>query len=361
MHFARAEYLYLLWLIPMLAACFFWSFHNRRKRLERFASPRLAPRLTPEYSRARAVIRTFLLICFFVFTILALARPQWGTRLETVRRRGVDIIVALDASYSMNAEDVAPSRLAKAKAETRSLMGKLRGDRLGLVTFAGRAVVQCPLTLDYGAVSLFLDTASTETIPDPGTSLASAITTANSAFIAKERKYKILVIMTDGEDLEGQIDSAVERAREAGVIIYTVGVGSSEGQPIPVRDAKGDIIEYHKDPGGQVVISRLDERSLAEIASRTGGRYFRATTGEGELDDIYSEISQMEKKELESKLFQNFEDRFQYPLTLAVLCLVFEAFITERRRSGVPWFSLLNRRGEGLPQPASTIDRGGAH
>lgn len=343
MHFARAEYLNLLWLIPALTAFLFWSLRSRRRRLERFISPALAPRLTQEYSRARAFVRALLLLGFFTFTVLALARPQWGMRLETIRRKGVDILVALDTSYSMNAEDIAPTRLAKAKAEVRSLMEQLRGDRLGLVTFAGTAVIQCPLTLDYGAISLFLDTAGTETIPDPGTSLASAITTANAAFIAKERKYKVLIIFTDGEDLEGQVAPALEHAREAGVIIYAIGVGTPEGRPIPVRDAKGDIVEYHRDPGGQVVISRLDERSLAEIATSTGGRYFRATTGEAELDEIYSDVSQMEKKELESRLFQNYEDRFQYPLALAVLCLVVEASMAERRRIRESRFRFLNR------------------
>ncbi len=343
MHFARAEYLNLLWLTPVLALFFYLSLRNRRKRLERFVSSALAARLSPEFSRRKAALRAVLLLGFFVLALLALARPQWGMRLETVRRRGVDIIVAIDTSYSMNAEDVMPSRLEKAKAEVRSLMGRLRGDRLGLVTFAGSAMVQCPLTLDYGAVSLFLDSANTETIPDPGTSLAAAITTADSAFIARERKYKVLVIVTDGEDLEGQVDSAVDRAKEAGVVIHTIGVGTPDGQPIPVRDAKGNIVEYHKDPSGQVVISRLDERSLAEIATRTGGRYFRATTGEGELDEIYSAISGMEKKEMESRLVQNFEDRFQYPLTMAVICLVLEMSISERLRPRRPRFGFLNR------------------
>ncbi len=345
MHFARVEYLNLLWLAPVLVLFFYWSLRNRRKKLECFVSPSLASRLSPDFSRRKAAVRALLLFGFFVFALLALARPQWGMRLETVRRQGVDIIVALDTSYSMNAEDVMPSRLAKAKAEIRSLMGKLRGDRLGLVTFAGSAMVQCPLTLDYGAVSLFLDTANTETIPDPGTSLAAAITTADSAFIAKERKYKVLIIVTDGEDLEGQIYQAVDQAREAGVIIYTLGIGTPQGQPIPVKDAKGNILEYHKDPNGQVVISRLDERSLAEIATRTGGRYFKATTGEGELDEIYSSISGMEKKELESRLVQNFEDRFQYPLSIAFICLALEACVSERRRPGRPRFGFLNRAG----------------
>ncbi len=341
MHFARPEYLNFLWLIPALGLFFVWSLKSRRRRLEKLISPAIAPRLTREFSRGKATLRAILLLGCFLFFILALARPQWGMRLETVRRRGVDIFVALDTSYSMNSEDVAPSRLAKAKAEIRSFLKRLRGDRIGLITFAGSAIVQCPLTLDYGAVSLFLDAASTESVPDPGTSLAAAITTANGAFIAKERKYKVLVIVTDGEDLEGQIESAVDKAREAGVIIYTLGTGTPQGSPIPVRDTKGDVVEYRKDPSGQVVISRLGEKALAEIANRTGGRYFRATTAEGELDDLYSEISQMDKKELESKLYQNFEDRYQYPLALAIALLAVEAWMSEKRKPGKTWLDRL--------------------
>lgn len=343
MHFARTDILNLLWLTPLLGLFFFWAFRSKRRRLERFVSPRLALRLSREYSRARAIVRVFLLLGFFLFCILALARPQWGMRQEMVHRQGVDILIALDTSYSMNVEDIAPSRLAKAKAEIRTLMGKLKGDRVGLVAFAGSAMVQCPLTLDYGAIGLFLDAATTESIPDPGTSLAAAIKSANSAFIAKERRYKTLIILTDGEDLEGQVESAVDIAKEAGVIIYTIGVGTAEGRPIPDRDAKGDVVEYHKDFGGQVVISRLDERALAQIAARTGGRYFRATTGENELDELYDDISKMEKKELESRLFQNFEDRFQYPLLPALVFLAAEASISERRRARASWFSVLKR------------------
>ncbi len=345
MHFARMEYLNLLWALPVLAAFLFWSLRRRRRRLERLISPSLAPRLTAEFNRRTAGLRALLLLGFFAFAILALARPQWGTKLETIHRHGVDIIAALDVSFSMNTEDVAPNRLAKAKSEIRALLGKLRGDRIGIVDFAGSAVIECPLTLDYGAASLFLDASYTDVVPDPGTSLAAAIETATAAFIAKERKYKVLVLFTDGEDLEGQVESAVEKAKEAGVIIYTVGIGTPQGKPIPVRDAKGDIVEYKKDPNGQVVISHLDERSLAEISTRTGGRYFRATTSGDEIDTLYDDVSRLEKKELESRLYQNYEDQFQYPLALAVLCLACEAWLSERRKPGRSWF-----------QRTSTID-----
>jgi Ca-activated chloride channel homolog len=343
MHFAQPEYLNLLWALPALGLFFAWSFRVRRKKLEKVVGTTLAPRLAGEFSRARAILRAVCIMGFFAFATLAAARPQWGARLETVHRRGVDIIAALDTSYSMNAEDVAPNRLEKAKAEIRKLLQKSEGDRIGLVSFSGAAVVQCPLTLDYGAISLFLDAAGAGIIPEPGTSLAAAIETATSAFVSKERKYKVLVLFTDGEDLEGQVDRAIQKAKEAGVIIYAIGIGSPQGKLIPIKDAKGDVVEYRKDPSGQFVISHLDERSMAKIAVETGGRYFRATTSESEIDTLYNDISGLEKKEFESKLFQNFEDRFQYPLALAVIFLVAEAWISERRSGGVKWLRRLSR------------------
>jgi Ca-activated chloride channel family protein len=346
MQFAQAEYLNLLWGMPILAAFLFWMVRRRRRRLERLVSPQLAALLAGEHSTGKAYLRVLFLLGFFLFGILALARPQWGVRLEVVRRRGVDIIAALDTSFSMNAEDVAPSRLQKARTEIRSLIERLRGDRVGLVCFAGSAVLQCPLTLDYGAVIMFLDVADTQIVPDPGTSLAAAISTADASFIAKERKYKVLVLFTDGEDLEGEVDQAARKARDAGVIIYAVGIGTPEGRPIPVRDADGNIVEYRKDENDQVVVSRLDERNLARVAEATGGRYYRATTSEEELDQLYRDISGMEKKELDSRLFQNLEDRFQYPLGLALVFLVASLWLRERRKRSQLWRGRFVGQGE---------------
>jgi Ca-activated chloride channel homolog len=337
MIFARSEYLHLLWTLPALGGFFFWSFRSRRKRLEKVVGQSLAPRFTADFSRGKAIVKALLLMGFFAFGILAAARPQWGMRLQTVHRHGVDIIAALDTSYSMNAEDIAPNRLEKAKGEIRRLVQKAEDDRVGLVYFAGTAAILCPLTLDHGAVNLFLDAADSGMIPEPGTSLAAAIDTATVAFIENERKYKVLVLFTDGEDLEGEVDTAAQKAKNAGVIIYTVGIGTTQGRPIPVRDAKGDVLEYRKDPDGKIVTSRLDERSLAEIASETGGRYFRATASENEIQALYSDISGLEKKELESKLLQNYEDQFQYPLVLAVFFLIAESLIGEKRKPGAGW------------------------
>ena len=338
MHFARAEYLNLLWLLPLLGLFLAWSLRNRRKRLKKAIGPSLLAELSEEFSPGKAALRACLLMGFFLFGILALARPQWGARLETIRRQGVDIIAALDISYSMNTEDIAPNRFEKAKSEIRRLVQRSEGDRIGLIGFSGKAVVQCPLTLDHGAIDLFLDVAQTGMIDEPGTSLAAAIHTATGAFIAKEKKYKVLVLFTDGEDLEGQVDAAVRDAKEAGVIIYTVGIGTPQGKPIPIRDPDGNIVEYRKDLDGQVVVSSLDEKSLARIAVNSGGQYFRATTSEKEIESLYDDISGLEKKDLESRLAQNFEDRFQYPLFPAILLLAAGFWISEKRRIGKPWF-----------------------
>lgn len=338
MHFARAEYLNLLWLLPLLGLFLAWSLRNRRKRLKKAIGPSLLAELAEEFSGGKAALYACLLTGFFLFSILALARPQWGARLETVRRQGVDIIAALDVSYSMNTEDIAPNRLEKAKSEIRKLILRSEGDRIGLIAFSGDAIIQCPLTLDHGASSLFLDIARTGMIDEAGTSLAAAMHTATGAFIAKEKKYKVLVLFTDGEDLEGQVDAAVQDAREAGVIIYAVGIGTPQGKPIPIRDRDGNIVEYRKDPEGQVVVSSLDEKSLARIAVSSGGQYFRATTSENEIESLYEDISRLEKKDLESRLTQNFEDRFQYPLLFAILLLAAGFWISEKRRIGKPWF-----------------------
>ncbi len=342
MHWARPEYLNLLWAMPLLGIFFYWSFRNRRKKLEKLVGALLAPRLTEDFSRGKALLRMLLLMGFFTFGLLAAARPQWGTRLETVHRRGVDIMVALDTSYSMNAEDVAPNRLMKARGQIRKLIQKSEGDRIGLVAFSGNAILQCPLTLDHGAVDLFLDASEPGMLPEPGTSLASAIEIAAAAFSEREKKYKVLVLFTDGEDLEGQVDDAVRKAKEAAVIIYAVGIGTPQGMPIPIKDPKGDVLEYRKDPEGNVVVSSLDEKALAGIVSETGGRYFRATTSESEIEALYNDISGLDKKELESRLFQNYEDQFQYPLGVAVCFLIASSWIGERRNPGASWIRRLH-------------------
>jgi len=319
MRFGAPEYLHLLWLVPLLAGFFFWVQHRRRVRLERFAGRELLGRLARAAGGERTVIRYVLFLLALACLVIAAARPMWGLRINDVARRGVDVIIAMDTSLSMDAEDVKPSRLRKARLEMNGLVDRLSGDRVGLVAFAGTAFVQCPLTLDHSAAKMFLEIMDTGLIPRPGTAIARAIETSVQAFRSRERKYKVLVLLTDGEDHEGDPLGAARAAAEEGVVIHTIGIGSAAGEPIPIRDEQGKVTGYKKDRGGDVVTSRLDEETLRGIARATGGLYLRATSGEVELDTLAAEISGMEKRELQSRMHAGLEERFQYPLALALV------------------------------------------
>ncbi|GEM_PF-150985 len=314
-----------------LIVFFIYSFKRKRKILEKFGSLELIKVLTATVNQKAQIFKAILLIIIFFYLVVAWARPQLGTKLEMVKREGVDIIIAMDVSYSMMAEDITPNRLEKAKHEVANFIDKLKGDRIGFIAFAGIPFVQCPLTLDYGAAKIFLDVMSPEIIPEPGTAIGQAIEAAIKAFEQTERKHKVLVIITDGEDHGGEPVEIAKKAEAEGIVIYTVGIGSPAGVPIPVYGSGGGLQGYKKDREGNEVITKLDEVTLEKIALETNGKYFRASTGEVELDKIYDEISQMEKKELAAKKFSQYEDRFQYILIFALFLLIIEIFIPERR------------------------------
>jgi Ca-activated chloride channel family protein len=308
-----------------------YSFKRKTKILEKFGSLELIKVLSATVSRKAQIFKAILLVIILFYLIVAWTRPQLGTKLEMVKREGIDIIIAMDVSYSMLAEDITPNRLEKAKHEVANFIDKLKGDRIGFIAFAGVPFIQCPLTLDYGAAKIFLDVMSPDIIPEPGTAIAKAIEEAIKAFEQAERKHKVLVIITDGEDHGGEPVEAAKKAETEGIVIYTVGIGSPAGVPIPVYGTGGGLQGYKKDREGNEVITKLDEVTLEKIALQTNGKYFRASTGEVELDKIYDEISQMEKKELASKKFSQYEDRFQYILIFALFLLIIEIFIPERR------------------------------
>ncbi len=334
MHFAESEYWHLYWLVPVMVLFFGWSYQQKRKALRRFAEESLLPRLLSRTCFRRQWIKGGLFLLSLCFLFLALVRPQWGTRLETVKRKGVDIMIALDTSLSMETRDVAPSRLEKAKHEVRALIDILQGDRVGLVVFAGRSQVNCPLTIDQNAVKLFLDIIDTQLVPVPGTNIGEAIRTGTRAFSPQERRHKVLILVTDGENLEGDPLPWAEEAQKAGVVVYTLGLGSPAGQPIPLRDEHGSVIGYKKSEDGSVVVSRLDVESLEKIASLTGGRYFLATPGEDEVGKIYEMVSQLDRKEFQSRQYLTYVDRFQIPLGIALALIWLEALIPEERRTG---------------------------
>jgi Ca-activated chloride channel family protein len=342
MRFAAPGYLWLLLALPVLAALFVLLFRQRRRALEAFGDRPLIDRLTVSASTERRVIKAAFVLGSTFFLVLALARPQWGASLETVTRRGIDIIVAVDTSLSMLAEDVKPSRLTQARAAISSLLDLLEGDRVGLVAFAGTAYVACPLTLDYAAASMFVDVLDTELIPVKGTGIAAAIRKSTEAFRTEDRRYKVLILITDGEDHEGDVSGAVQAAAEAGVIIYSIGVGSPSGEPIPLRDDRGKMTGYKDDREQRKVTSRLGESSLEEIAIATGGRYYRSTAEGIELRRIYEEIAGMDRKTMSSRLQSAYEERYPIPLALALVLLALEIAIGDRRSRQAP----LAGRGE---------------
>ncbi len=335
--FHNPFYLYFLVLIPVLIIFYIAVFRWKQKALARFAKLELIQQLTKSYSKQRQILKVALIIMAVFFMILSLARPQLGTKLEHVKREGVDIFVAIDVSLSMKAEDIKPNRLEKAKHAVSKFIDLLEGDRIGLIAFAGEAFVQCPLTLDYGAAKIFLDIIDTDLIPTPGTAIGSAILQAVKTFEGRERKYKVLILITDGEDHEGDPLKAAEMAEKEGVVIYTVGIGSVNGVPIPLYNETGRIVGFKKDRQGQVVTSKLDEVTLQKIALQTGGKYYRASGSESELNKIYDEIAKMEKKELASVKFSQYEDRYQYFLALALILLIIEIVLPERKKVKAEW------------------------
>lgn len=332
MRFAAPGYLWLLLGLPVLAGLFVLAFRRRRRALGRFGDLRLVDRLVQAGSTERRVIRAALVLIAAFFLILALARPQWGAKMETVSRRGVDVILAVDTSLSMLAEDVKPNRLAQARAAVSSFIDLLRGDRVGIVAFSGAAYMACPLTLDHAAAGIFVDVLDTDLIPVRGTAIAEAIATARRAFSPTERRYKVLVLITDGEDHEGDVQAAARAAAADGVTIYTVGVGGPGGEPIPLRNARGEVVGYKEDRENRKVTSRLGESVLESIALATGGKYFRSTPEGIELRRVYEEIAAMDQKSLTGRLHTAYEERYQIPLVVAILLLGLEAALSDRRR-----------------------------
>ncbi len=332
MRFAEIDYIYVLLALLPLLTIFFWLVLKMKKNaMQRFGNLVLMERLASSFSPKKQRWKIVLLLLGIFFLLFSLARPQLGTRLTLMKREGVDIVIAMDCSLSMLAEDFKPSRLEKAKQEVNGLISRMRGDRVGLVAFAGVAFIQCPLTLDYSAAQMFLDIMDTDLIPTPGTAMGDAIRASVKAFNQKERKYKVLVLLTDGEDHDSDPLAAAEEAAAEGIKIYTIGIGSVQGEPIPLKNRWGEVTGYKKDTDDNVVVSKLDETTLQKVALTTGGKYYHATSGEMELDRIYDEISKMEKKELEGKLMTQYEDRYQIFLFLSILCLTGEFLLSERR------------------------------
>lgn len=333
MQFGNPSLFWLLALVPLLAVFLTWTFRARRRALDRFAAPPLGENLAASVSRAARRWKAVLLVGGVFFAAIAMAGPRWGWEWRQVKRRGVDVFVVLDVSKSMLTEDVRPNRLTQAKFAVNDLLQKLEGDRAGLIAFAGTAFVQCPLTVDYEAFRLTLNDAGPSTIPRGGTAIGLAIRTALKAFEAGEGRDHAIVLITDGEDTDGDPLAAADEAAKNGVRIYAIGVGTSEGELIPVR-ADGGATEFLKDKEGKVVKSRLNEDVLRGIALKTEGIYVRSAAGDFGIDTIYDKgITQLHREEYEARLQKKYFERFQWPLGIAFALLLLESFVSDRRRT----------------------------
>ncbi|MBF0215860.1 MAG: VWA domain-containing protein [Candidatus Omnitrophica bacterium] len=332
MRFGDPGYLWLLLAVAAVGIFFMWAFKAKQKALEAFADRVVLEHLVKSVDFRARKIRAALFLSALFFLAVALGQPQWGYQWKDVKRKGLDIVVALDLSKSMMAEDIKPTRLEGAKREIKSLINIMKGDRIALVAFAGSAFLECPLTLDYGTAKLFLDNLDVNTIPLGGTNLGEAIKAGTEAFEGHEKKHRVLILITDGEDHGDTVMHEVEEAKNRGVVIFTIGIGKQEGAPIPVFDEDGRK-GFIKDKDGNIVLSKLDPVLLQKIALMTGGKKGTIGTGSFPLEEIYKdELSKMEKKELESSRQKRYESRFQWPLFVSILLYVIEAVIGERKR-----------------------------
>ena len=335
--FAAVDLLLAWLLVPALAGLAWWARVRARRAMALVGDRRLLDRLTATVDRRARAAKQAALLAAVALLVAALARPQFGSRVETVRREGQDIVAAIDLSASMTAEDVAPNRLDRAKFAVADLIGRLAGDRIGLVAFAGEAFVQSPLTSDYAAAALFLNAMDTDMISVQGTNLGQAVAVALDAFADTERRHRVLVLITDGEDHEGEVEEAVDRAVEAGVRIYTVGIGSAEGVPIPEFDEAGRPQGFRRDDDGTVVTTQLDEATLRTMAERTGGLHYRASPGGAELEALADEVTGGEGQEFEAEQVTVFDEQYQLFLGLALALLAAEVLLPDRRRVRAEW------------------------
>lgn len=334
MLFGDPRWLHLLWAVPALAALGIAAAWLRRRRLRAWAEDALWARIVPARSGLLRGVKFSLTLLALVFLLVAAARPQVGAQLVQVERRGIDVVVLLDVSLSMEATDVVPDRLERSKQEIRELLNGLRGDRAAIVIFSGSSFVLCPLTLDVAAANLFLDAVSADVLPDPGTNLEEALRGGRSALEAEIEgtRGRAVVLFTDGESHAGDAIAAARSLKDDGIPVLTVGVGTPNGEPIPMADADGRLAGYKKDRGGNVVLSRLDEALLREIAETTGGRYYPATLQGHEVGEMLKFMGRLERGELGGTQRRRVEERFQVPAAIAVVLLLLAVLVPEARR-----------------------------
>ena len=324
-YFAQYKFLLLLLLVPVILIVHAVKLRLRRRRVERFGDAALVNGLMPSYSRAKGWVGTVLFALGFFFFVIGLARPQIGAKLSEHEAKGAEIMICLDVSNSMLAEDYSPNRLERAKLAISRIVDRLQDDRIGLIVFAGSSFVQLPITTDYVSAKMFLNSIDTGSVPVQGTAIGDAVLTAARSFSAQSEKSRAIIVITDGENHEDDPVDAVRQVAEMGIKVYTIGVGSLRGQPIP-KDG-----ELMKDREGNIVVSRLDEGTLQQMADAGGGAYVHAGNEEFGLNPIVDDIKKMEAERFSSVVFEEYDEQYMYFFALALACFVIEMLVGNRR------------------------------
>ncbi len=337
-------YFYLLAIIPVLIVLFLLLQLWRKRTRNTFADEVLLRRLTPDRSKFKSGLKLFFLVLGLAFLTLGLVNPKIGTKLETVKREGVDIVFAIDVSKSMLAEDIAPNRLEKSKRLVSEIINQLASDRIGIIAYAGQAFPQLPITTDYSAAKMFLQSMNTDMLTSQGTAIDQAIILATTYYDDQEQTNRVLFIISDGEDHSGESTmEAVEKATDEGIRIFTIGVGKAKGAPIPIK-RNGVVESLKKDNKGETVITKLDETFLKDIADEGNGEYINGDNTEEAVEFIKEQLLQMDKKEFEAKQFAEFKDQFQWFLGIGLLFLFLDVFTLDKKTKWLRKLNLFNER-----------------
>ncbi|MBP9018951.1 MAG: VWA domain-containing protein [Rikenellaceae bacterium] len=326
LQFAQPQFLLLILLIPILFIAYAMMRRSRKKRIERFGNSSTINELIPKASKSRGWIKLSIYSIAFFFFVIGLARPQLGAKIKEVETKGVEIIIALDVSNSMLAEDYSPNRLERAKLAISRLVDKMKEDRIGLVVFAGQAFVQLPVTTDYVSAKMFLNSINTNSVPVQGTAMADAINTCIKSFSQDSKNSRAIILITDGENHEDDPVEAAKNANSLGIQVYTIGIGSPEGKPIPLPEGG-----FLKDKDGNMVVSKLDERTLVDVAKAGGGVYVKAGNSDFGLDAVVERIHNLEKQTYKSVVFEDFDEQYMYFFAIALVLFILDFLIVNRK------------------------------
>jgi Ca-activated chloride channel family protein len=343
MELDESKYLYLLFIVPILAVLFLYNQYWKRKKQREFGDLDLVKKLSPESSVFKPILKLVVMLLALVGLILGLVNPKMGTKMETVKREGIDIVFALDVSKSMLAEDVAPSRLEKSKQIVSQIINQLGSDRIGIVAYAGSAFPVLPITSDYSVAKMFLQSANTDMVSSQGTSLDEAIKLSATYFDEKSKTSKLLIMISDGEDHSEGAESAAEEANKIGMKIITIGVGTEKGGPIPLR-VNGVVQSFKRDGNNQVVITKLNKEGLTSIAKATKGGYVDGNNTKAVLDYVKNALDNIQKTEFESTQMADFQSQFQWFLGFAFVLLFLDVFFLERKTKWVKELNLFNEK-----------------